>query len=64
MKRNKEVMMRSYRSYQEKRSRAADKTIIGIDPGKDREDITLQIWDKAASQAAGTGKAHDRNTFP
>ena len=27
-------MMRSYRSYQNKRTRIAGKTIIGIDPGK------------------------------
>lgn len=34
-------MMRSYRSYQEKRSKAADKIIIGIDPGKTRHHAVI-----------------------
>lgn len=33
--------MRSYRSYQEKRSKAADKTIIGIDPGKSKHQAVI-----------------------
>lgn len=33
--------MRSYRSYQAKRSNVADKTIIGIDPGKSRHQAVI-----------------------
>ena len=33
--------MRSYRSYQKKRSKAADKTIIGIDPGKSHHQAVI-----------------------
>lgn len=33
--------MKSYRSYQAKRSEAADKTIIGIDPGKNRHQAVI-----------------------
>ena len=34
-------MMRSYRSYQKKRGKAAEKTIIGIDPGKSRHQAVI-----------------------
>jgi len=33
--------MRSYRSYQTKRINVADKTIIGIDPGKSRHQTVI-----------------------
>ena len=38
---DKEVMMRYYRSYQEKRAKVTSKTIIGIDPGKDRHHAVI-----------------------
>ena len=41
MDKDKEVMMRSYRSYQTKRINVADKTIIGIDPGKSRHQSVI-----------------------
>lgn len=34
-------MMRSYRSYQEKRSKIKGKTIIGIDPGKSKHQVVI-----------------------
>ena len=37
----KEVKMRSYLSYQAKRSSVTDKTIIGIDPGKSRHQAVI-----------------------
>ncbi|MEA1897684.1 MAG: IS110 family transposase [Bacteroidota bacterium] len=41
MDKEKEVMMRSYRAYQERRSNVSGKTIIGIDPGKSRHQAVI-----------------------